>query len=265
MTTLVQKLLPHLPLYRRVKPRSFHAFCIGAAKTGTHSLSAMFERHYRAAHEPSSEKLISLLLQKRDGTSDPVHLHGQLAKHDQQLWLEMNASQINGHFAAEWAALFPEARFILTVREPKSWLRSITNHQLARPLSSKLWHEFRRLRFVTDEGHSAEEAPLAEQHLFTLDGYLGYWQWHNQTVLESVPADRLLIIPTMEIGQRLGEIAAFLGISAETLTNAHAYRAKAQFDVIDRIDPDYLQSKIDNYCTVQYQSLMAAANSDQVV
>jgi hypothetical protein len=265
MTTSLQKITPYLPFYQHLRPRRFQAFCVGAAKTGTHSLAAIFERHYRSAHEPSSEQLIGLLQQKRQGRMSPSTLQNELKRCDRRLWLEMNASQINGHFVAEWVALFPDAKFILTVREPIAWLRSITNHQLARPLASDVWQIFRQMRFATDAPHSAEEAPLANQHLYTLDGYLSYWAWHNQHVLDVVPSERLLVISTAEIDQRLDRIARFLGISADTLTNAHAYRAKAQFDVIDQIDRDYLHAKVDHHCATPYDALMAAANAAHVI
>lgn len=43
-----------------VKPQKFRAYCVGTAKSGTHSVSAIFEKNYRASHEPEGAQLIYL-------------------------------------------------------------------------------------------------------------------------------------------------------------------------------------------------------------
>ena len=51
------------------------------------------------------------------------------------------------------------------------------------------------------------EEVLRRHGLYQLDGYLGYWKRHNTTVLDSVPADRLLVVRTDRITQEAFRVA----------------------------------------------------------
>ena len=69
-------------------------------------------------------------------------------------------------------------------------------------------------------------------------------------MLDAVPPERLLIVRTEEIGDRLDDLAAFVGVPAETLDpeQAHGFKARAKFGLLDEIDPDHLQGRIDELC-----------------
>jgi hypothetical protein len=147
-------------------------------------------------------------------------------------------------------SLFPDAKFILTIRDPYSWLDSFINHQLARGCSDK-WLKLRNYRFRPDKyTHQQGEFILKEKGLYTLDGYLSYWAHHNRTVIDTVPADRLLIVRTDKITERAEEIAAFVGMSSRNLRKekSHAFRAKEKFGLLDQIDQAYLEHKVKEHC-----------------
>lgn len=234
-----------------IEPRSFHAYCVGAPKTGTHSVAGLCGG-YRAEHEPGAEELIALVL--RDGGPPSRRAISRwLRQRDRRLWLDMESSHVLAFFAGELAGAFPRAAFVLTVRHPTDWLRSLVEH-LHRQPAGGVWGQFRDLRFGPRSGHPLEEAPLARGGLHTVDGYLRYWCWHNETVLRAVPAQQLLILHTRELsgGEGQERLAAHLGVPARTLvaSRSHSYQTPPQEGpaLIDTLDPAYLAARVAALC-----------------
>jgi hypothetical protein len=229
-----------------VRPRRFHAFGVGMAKSGTHSLAAIFQ-NYRARHEPQHEYMLKAILQRTFG---PEERQQFLQHRDRELMLEMNVSQLNYFFLPELLRLVPSAKFVLTIRDCYSWLDSLINHQLGRDASAD-WQRLRDLRF----GRRARpdmpaEGILSKHNLHSLDGYFSYWDRHNRTVLDHVPSDRLLVVRTSEIAQSLPALAAFLSVPVETLVRAqaHSFVAEHRFGIVQRLDRAHLQSKAERHC-----------------
>ena len=237
-------------LFRLINPRKTHLYCIGTAKSGTHSIAAIFGNQLRSAHEPESEEVIDTILNIAAGKINNQELRQYILKRDQRLWLDIDSSQLNFFLLNELVKLFPQAKFILTIRHPYPWLDSFINHQLARGGSLK-WQQLRDLRFRPDiYPYSPEEKVLKDMGLYSLDGYLSYWVNHNLTVLGTVPKDRLLVIRTEKITECTEKILDFAGISKRNFStnNSHTFKAKAQFNVLDKLDKKYLQTKIAEHC-----------------
>src|SRR5206468_2339366 len=212
-------------LFGRSAPRRLRAYCVGTAKSGTHSLGAIFERSYAAEHEAKHRPMIQAVLDRAAGKMDDAQAEEFIRRRDRELGLEMDSSQLNGAFVDIMARLFPDAKFILTIRDCYSFLDSITDHTLARDVSQR-WVAFRKQRFGGFK-HAPQERILAEQGLFPLDGYLTYWSRHNEYVLRHVPVERLLVVRTNEIRQSIPKMAEFLGIPANSLDagQSHSYPA----------------------------------------
>jgi hypothetical protein len=230
--------------------RRFRLFGVGLAKSGTHSLAGVFARDYRSAHEPEAKAQVELTcdaLEGRAGAADALRAY--LREREDRLRLEVNAAGWNGLVVEELVALAPDTRFVLTVREPRSWLDSLVNH-LKVGQAPEHFVRLRSLLYDTGQPHPPEEAVLAEHGFFPLDGYLGDWARRHHRVLDAVPAERLLVLRTEEIGPRLADLAAFVDVAVETLddTQAHGFKARAKFGLLDEIDQDHLQSRIDELC-----------------
>ena len=58
---------------------------------------------------------------------------------------------------------------------------------------------------------------MKDNNLYTLDGYLKYWYYHNKTVIEGNPEKKLPIICSDQIEQNLDRLARFAGFSSEKL------------------------------------------------
>lgn len=238
------------PVSKLVQPRRTHVYCVGTAKSGTHSVEALFNGRLRVYHEADWKKLIGLILGVAEGHVSPEAFSRHLRARDRRFSLDIDSSQLNYFFVRELVELFPEAKFILTLRDPFSWLDSLINHQLARRHPPYEWRRLRDLRFGSPHAHPPEEHALKVRGLYTLDGYLSYWATHNRRVLEVVPKDRLLVVRTDEITPRAEEIRRFAGLphAAARRTKSHTYKALAKFGVLGDLDPEYLAGKISEHC-----------------
>jgi Sulfotransferase domain len=233
-----------------VDDRRFRLFGVGLAKSGTHSLAGVFARDYRSAHEPEAKAQVELTCDVLEGKAEPADLRSYLQDREDRLRLEVNAAGWNGLVVEDLVDLAPDTRFVLTVREPRDWLDSLVNH-LKVGQAPPHFVRLRSLLYDTGQPHPPEEAVLDEHGFYPLDGYLGDWARRHTRVLDAVPADRLLILRTEQIGERLGELAAFVGVPADTLdpAQAHGFKARAKFGLLDEIDQDHLQGRIDELCS----------------
>ncbi len=236
--------------FRLIFPRKAHLYCVGTAKSGTNSINAIFRDQLRSAHEPESDKVIDIILDRAAGRIDDDELRSYVHKRNRRLWLDVDSSQLNFFLLDKLVEAFSDAKFILTIRNPYAWLDSFVNHQLARGNSDK-WTKLRDFRFRPDiYTHSQAEIVLKEKQLYTLDGYLSYWAHHNHTVIDTVPSDRLLIIRTDKISDCVEQIARFAGVPISKLRqeNSHANKARAKFQLLDTINQEYLEDKVKEHC-----------------
>lgn len=237
-------------LWYLFNPRRIHAYCVGTPKSGTHSMEGLFRRHYRADHEPESQETIELIFSIVNGTITPVELNNYIRQRDRRLWLELDSSHLNYFLIDMLVQLFPQAKFVLTIRDCYSWSDSFINHQLSRP-ATELWRRLRDLRFGSElYTHMPGEAALAEHGLYTLDGYLSYWAQHNHKVLTAVPPERLLVVRTHEIRRNVAKIASFLNVpvSAMDANRSHSFKAKEKYGLLAKVDPALLAEKVDLHC-----------------
>ena len=73
-------------------PRTFQAYCVGHAKSGTASMYGLFNRDYRAAHEPDRSELLKMILLEAEGAIQDDQFGDYLRKRDQRLGLEFDSS-----------------------------------------------------------------------------------------------------------------------------------------------------------------------------
>ena len=237
------------PLRREFVRRRFQAYCVGLSRTGTHSLAHLCRANYRSRHEVN-EGLLDAICGRLDQSLDDSAVDRILQRRDGKLMLEMDSANQLVFVIEDLVRLFPQARFILTIRHVLPWLDSrIDNHRYWGPTRTQ-WLPTWEARYGRAAGHPPEERVLAEHALFTLDGYLAGWTAHYRRVLASVPPDRLLVIRTHEIGRSLGEIADFLGIQAATLDARRTHQAPSvvRYRMLDQIDSSYLEGKIRQHC-----------------
>lgn len=213
----------------------------------------------KSAHEPDALALLNLILQLDAGRIDQAVFSQLVSQVIQRQGLVLNVSQINGFIVETLYGLYPTARYVLTIRDCRSWVRSFVNHQVKRPVGQgRYWHGFRQLRFRPDEHpYRPEDRVLEAGGLYSLDAYLSYWLWHNSVVLKTVPVGQLLVTPTLGLTGDGEPIARFLGIDPgqQDPERLNEFRGRYVTSPLDEMDQAYLADRI-GACT---QALIEAA------
>lgn len=233
-------------LGRRNTPR-FHAYCIGAAKTGTTSLAASFSRCYRTQHEPEARRTNRLAIDYLEGRVSEFEIRRRLFSRDQRFYLEMEASHPLCYLSGLLVDLFPEAKFIATVREPLDWLRSRLNFHYK--VDPPAWREYRSYFWTSRQReYREEECVLRDYGLCSLEVYLLQYADHYRRLKKVMSDDRLMVIRTDDISNMNNQISSFLSIDPSSLSIHHENKSEYVISALDELDMDYVVSQISSYC-----------------
>lgn len=231
----------------RFLPRRFHCYCIGAAKTATTSISSMFEENYGARHEPDIRNTNHEIIQYLEGNRSASDMRDYLKRRDEALSLELESTHSMAYVAEELVTLFPNAKFIVTVRDPYKWIRSRINfHHRVKPPE---WEEYRQYFWMSKAGsYPEQEALLKERDLAPLDVYLQQYQEHYDLLDKHLPKDRCLYLKTEDVSQALDTITDFLDLKRGSLIDRVSNTQANKESFISDIDEGYLQAKVWQHC-----------------
>ncbi|MGH7991968.1 MAG: sulfotransferase [Limisphaerales bacterium] len=233
------------------KVRRTRFYCVGMAKSGTHSIHSMFSRNVAAAHEPQALSLIEKFFDRQENRITAAEFHAWLVARDRELSLEVDSSWFNVLILDFLVREFPQARFLLTIRDCYSWLNSEFKRVLRQHAQD--WQRVKLREFIykpAGAAYSPLEKILQDAGLFPIEGYLARWTAHNEKVLAAIPADRLLVVRTHEIRLRAFEIADFARLPrhAVRLTRAYDFKNPVGRNLIHEFDRDFLEQKISQHC-----------------
>jgi len=240
-------------LFHALHPRRFQAFCIGAPKSGTHSMAELFRGAYRSEHEPQSDRLIPKILEYSSAQLTDADFQRYLSDRDNELWLEFEANHLLYYGVRALARAFPQARFILTIRDPSSWLESVVNQQYLTMEDTVpvYWKQMTAFMYPAVATKNPDHDRLGRYGLAAIEVFLESWAKHNREILSAVPANRLLILKTNSISESIRQIGAFVGVPPETLSVAGSrsfVREKKPIKLSENVDQAYLQDAIAFYC-----------------
>lgn len=237
-------------------PRSIHSFCIGLPKTGTHSIADMLD--CRSKHEAETNILLYLCQNYANGNMSFEEQIRILQTRDKMLWLEMESNWMLGLVIEALVAAFPKAKYILTVREPLSWLESQINEEVEtgkiEPFASA-----HALMFggKHPDKYTKYDRILAEYGHYSIAGYLSYWAKQYQRIIDSVPRNQLMIVYTKEITEQAQDICQFVGAKGVNLDLTCSYARKHKSKrLTNLLDPTYLTEQIEFYTAEMWQTLV---------
>ena len=248
---IVKRLLPGAfkPI---IMPRRVHSYCVGLPKTGTTSLATMFAGKYRSQHEPAYEEIFELLRSGRPRDE----IERIYRKRDRRLWLELESAWFNGMHADVLRDAFDDASFILTIRNPYTWVDAIFDSSINffsgvdadASVPDRAWLDF--LFGRRGGAHSEHERELESLNLYPLRSYLERWTSFNRAVLSSIPSQRLLVLRTEEISTSAAKIARFLGIDPADIEveKSHARPSAKKHCVLARLDSEFVRESIERDC-----------------
>jgi len=212
----------------------------------------MFDYVLKSAHEPEKMLVLDTFFKYRANEITKLEWEDFIDKRDKRLGLDLDSSQLNYLLMDSLVGMYDQAKFILTIRDCYSWLNSYINHQINYPVVNQRWTRIREIRFQPEKFvFSKFEKILEAKGLYTLEGYLSYWARHNQSVLDTVPTERLFVLRTNEISKKTKELAAFLGVnerSIEANRNTHHRIAIKRHNILSQVDQSYLEETVEKYC-----------------
>jgi hypothetical protein len=178
---------------------------VGLGRTGTASLKLALEQlGFGPCHH-----MLELFQRPGDAARWQARARGEAVGWDELLGgFRSTLDWPSVHFWRELVHDFPNAKIILTVRDPESWYDSISNtifKALEQPLPQQ--DDAARGQRVMAKDIIVERAfdnrPLDKAHV------LARYAAHNAAVQRSVPADRLL---TYDVAQGWEPLCDFLGV-----------------------------------------------------
>lgn len=229
------------------KSRRLHVYCLGAAKTGTASMAGMFAREYRAFHEPCILDVTLKVEAMLKDQLDERQIVTWLLQRDKYLQLDFESSHPLSYFSAWLPELFPQALFLISIREPFDWLRSRLDFH--RQVVPEKWTRYRN--FIWSKGHkeyAPEEEKLSELGLYSLDGYLSQYSEQYKIIFQHIPESRCLIVNTSSMSQSTEKIAEFLSVPLDNIDPSHLNNLKDKLYILDQLDRGFVESKIEQHC-----------------
>ena len=231
--------------------RPFQAFGLGAAKTGTTALAKAFANDYRSEHEPDAREVIDYRCRRLDAAITVPEVEAWLLSRDRRNKLALEASHPMVWFADCLPRLFPQARYLLTWREPRDWLRSQVNQNYTRTWRDKSgkWPKLMNAHYPKT-GYTHHDRALEAAGLPSVNSYLRYYASHYEFALEHLPHDRVLALNLQSLAANLDGVATFIGATQVADPGIRNQASSYDFDIDEELDDHYLSDVVEQHCRV---------------
>jgi hypothetical protein len=227
------------------KPKRFHLINLGFFKCGTSSVAGWFE-NYLATQEFMIDDLANFLEGFPGGPPPIESLRAWVRYRDAIAYLEVDTSGVNGYLYDAFATEFPEAKFLLPIRDPYSWAGSIINEFLSP--SGLAWYSNPR-----EENWYSDSIGTVDSHLNLMQaslwhsrksfeanlvdivrGYGDFWQRMTTYLLKNTQRERTFYTRLGELNKNSAAIAKFVGISESNLCNLGSMSVEVRNSASDR-------------------------------
>jgi hypothetical protein len=150
-------------------------------------------------------------------------------------------------FAGTLASLYPDAQFILMIRDCFSWLDSRIERNIADAayVNSALYAARYARR---DDPFASEESPLRVAGLRPIASYLRAWADVNDGVLGNVPRDRLLVVRTEDLDASRAVLAEFAGVPQSSLRAVHANHRASRGGLLAEAPVSFVLARAEEHC-----------------
>jgi hypothetical protein len=154
--------------------------------------------------------------------------------------------------------LFPEAKFLVPIRDVISWLDSyldygINNrlHEGTNVISPQRTRMGRHRYGQLYQRYSDGEEKLRQFDMPSIEAHLYFYRNYYEKLLKLIPDERRIVYSTKELNENLTSICNFLGISNTIFLNTRRKRLntrRMRHNVLMNLDPVWFQEKIEYYC-----------------
>jgi hypothetical protein len=146
---------------------------------------------------------------------------------------------------------FPDALFIITIREPYNHLRSRLNWH--KTPNHPAWDNYMEYFLKSQhKGYEKEERILKKYNLYSLDTFLKQYSDHYKLIFENIPREKRLVIKTSKLDNSIDKIAKFLNIPKKSILKAHSNKNKV--NILEELDRSFVRKKIWKHCGNMIQS-----------
>ena len=263
-----------------IRKRFSRAYCLGAAKTRTTSIARAFSSEIKSEHEPDLARTLSLI--KKIVNSDDSDIENELLKRDEELSLDLEASHPSVFFIPYFLKIFPDAKYIVTLRNPRSWLSSRLDFYYRKLfIEEHAPHEVFRYRlikvkrtlldslgvsYVREEGwkeyndlvakkyyslYSHEDRFLEELGIYPIETLVREYSGHYR-LTERIPSCAKLTVNVNELDTSMEEIARFLGLShvgLKQFSRENVNSGESRPRLLDRVDNKFVNNILDRHCS----------------
>jgi len=251
LKTIAKQVLPSA-LLNSLYGRETRVYALGVPKSGTTSIAGIFREHCRTEHEAHRPRTVGEMHAHYTGEITDDELIKLYRARDRRLLVDVESNCFLAYRPDLLLNAFPDAKFIVTIREPLAWLDSILDNNINFPRTKTAamtqWHSvfFQASKSADDVG----DKPLLDRDLHRLDSYLSYWARTYDACLKSLPEDQRLVIGTNQITDRMVELGDFVGFDLRGAKRESSRKnvTAEKHGILDELDADYVRERMAELC-----------------
>ena len=192
--------------------------------------------------------MVPLSIRRLQGSIHEEAVRAELQRRSRRLALEVDVAGFLFPFAGDLARTFPDALFVLTIRNCFAWLESTYGLILNDPVlrderaARSYWRDWLAALFPFSKGDYAmpEEAAIESRKLPPVRIAFRHWASANAGVIAAIPRERLLILRTDDLTTSVGALADFCGLEVGQLESKFANASARPRNVLDEVPQDFL-------------------------
>jgi len=222
-------------------------FCTGLFRTGTTTMQEMFARSFSSDHEFQLQDQLGVFERRLLGTISDAEIRKFIHTRSAAKPLDMDSCGAHFSIVDFLVEEFPDAKFLLTLRDIYSWMNSCVGKLLG-DFTGGWGSRAGALMNCLDVLPDGRFLLTDQQNMkVRLEQMAKIWTGVNQRVIAAVPKERLLIVYTEELVERSGEIAAFCGIDSDLLDPIHA-NAGPNANFLQCFDSEQIEEVVQMHC-----------------
>lgn len=201
-------------------------------KSGTTSIATMLAPVLRARHEFEMDQAARVRMLEQSGEMSRGEVEEWLLARDERCNAEVDSTSFLWNWSDALPGLFPEARFVATVRPPEDWCRSLAGMLIA-------MGEVRDEHLAWGEAVGVDHLgprPLEDPRAF-LRAALDYWRLSARAIA-LLPPDRTWWCRTEDLSARADDLARWAGVHPDWLRRTPAHQAQVPIDQVRKVLAD---------------------------
>jgi len=201
---------------RAIDKRPSLIFGVGLPKTGTTSIAYLLGPERHGYHEKNRARSINVIRLYCSGDINIGRLERWFVIRDIYLYPVFDIAHYYGAIADEMVGLFPNSKFLITLRDCYSWAQSFGNQVIKRWRWKNGWSEdcedylvkWQKYQFGHPGAWSypSPESELQEVGMPPLSVLYQYYRGRNRKLLDAIPPDRRIVLKTSELSQSISRI-----------------------------------------------------------